>query len=251
MNQVANASGGVSAEYDRARAPSTRIEGSACERHGLPLNFWQDKEQAYACIKCLIDEGEVHFVDKSYEGRLRRFNKIKQQADRILRENQSYTHTIADWKDDIRDMLLRVREQVNEFIEMFTNKFIRQISKMDHERQDLAAFAKEDNHQAVRLQYIAERCDKINTVLNDMATLPPNLLAKATQDAEEEILRLDLEVRNKDAEMKQTQEQVSSGLRSAIELNGLSHRLFQKYNDFIQAQINLATKEKPTLLPKS
>ena len=68
----------------------------------------------------------------------------------------------------------------------------------------MAAFAKEDNHQAVRLQYIAERCDKINTVLNDMATLPPNLLAKATQDAEEEILRLDLEVRNKDAEMKQT-----------------------------------------------
>ena len=193
----------------------------------------------------------MHFVDKSYEGRLRRFNKIKQQADRILRENQSYTHTIADWKDDIRDMLLRVREQVNEFIEMFTNKFIRQISKMEHERQDLAAFAKEDNHQAVRLQYIAERCDKISTVLSDMATLPPNLLAKATQDAEEEMMRLDLEVRNKDAEMKQTQEQVSSGLRSAIELNGLSHRLFQKYNDFIQAQINLATKEKPTLIPKS
>ena len=44
---------------------------------------------------------------------------------------------------------------------------------------------------------------------------------------------------------------VSGGLRSAIELNGLSHRLFAKYNDFIQAQINLATKEKPTLVPKS
>lgn len=150
-SSLLSAASGSSSVSDRVRAPSTRIEGAACERHGLPLNFWQDKEQAYACIKCLIDEGEVHFVDKSYEGRLRRFNKIKQQADRVLRENQPYTHTIADWKDDIRDMLLRVREQVNEFIEMFTNKFIRQISKMEHERQDLAAFAKEDVHQAQRL----------------------------------------------------------------------------------------------------
>lgn len=42
-------------------------EGANCLDHGLPLNFWQEKEQVYACIKCLIDEGEVHFVDKSYE----------------------------------------------------------------------------------------------------------------------------------------------------------------------------------------
>jgi len=49
------------------------------------------------------------------------------------------------------------------------------------------------------------------------------------------MLRLETEVRGKDQEMKKKNDDVSGGLRSAIELNGLSHRLFNKYNDFIQA----------------
>lgn len=100
----------------------------------MPLNFWQEKEQAYACIKCLIDEEEVHFVDKSYKASLERFNQIKQMTEKAVRENRGMCHTIADWKDDIRDMLLRVREQLCQFIDMFTHKFIRQISKIEHER---------------------------------------------------------------------------------------------------------------------
>ena len=74
----------------------------------MPLNFWQEKEKSYACIKCLIDEDSVHFVDKSYESRLKRFRQIKKMTEKIAEENSCMPHTIADWKDDIRDMLLRV-----------------------------------------------------------------------------------------------------------------------------------------------
>ena len=96
-----------------------------CSDHGMPLNFWQEKEQAYACIKCLIDEEEVHFVDKSYYMSLEKFKQIKLMTEKVVEENKGMPHTIADWKDDIRDMLLRVREQLNQFIDMFTHKFIR------------------------------------------------------------------------------------------------------------------------------
>lgn len=122
---------------------------------------------------------------------------------------------------------------------------------MEHDRQELAAFAKEDFKQAERLNYISDRLDKISSILNNVQKHPPNLKAKATIDVEEEMLRLEREVKVKDQEMKQINDTVSGGLRSAIELNGLSHRLFDKYNDFIHAQISLATKEKPTLVPKS
>ena len=50
--------------FDQTNASAE--EGTLCIEHNLPLNFWQEKEQVYACIKCLIDEKEVHFVDKSY-----------------------------------------------------------------------------------------------------------------------------------------------------------------------------------------
>ena len=38
-----------------------------CKKHNVPLNFWSNKEQIYQCIKCLINEKEVHFVDHSYK----------------------------------------------------------------------------------------------------------------------------------------------------------------------------------------
>ena len=51
--------------------------------------------------------------------------------------------------------------------------------------------------------------------------------------------------------MKKLNETIQHGFRAVVDLNGLSHRLFQKYNSFIQTQVNFATKEKPTLVPKS
>ena len=51
--------------------------------------------------------------------------------------------------------------------------------------------------------------------------------------------------------MKKLNETIQHGFRAVVDLNGLSHRLFQKYHSFIQTQVNFATKEKPTLAPKS
>lgn len=149
-------------------------EGASCPNHGLPLNFWQDKEQAYACIKCLIDEGEVHFVDKSYESRVKHFVKVKQKAEKALRENQHMKHSIADWKDDIRDMLLRVRDQLYNFIDMFTHKFIRQIGKIEYERPELKDFVGEDRRQATRLRSLEVNMERLLNILEQVDQTPPN-----------------------------------------------------------------------------
>ena len=91
--------------------------GTQCPQHNLPLNFWQEKEQCYACIKCLIDEEEVHYVDTSFKERLARFKQIRALTEKMVLNNNAMPHTIADWKDDIRDMVLRVREQLIQFID--------------------------------------------------------------------------------------------------------------------------------------
>ena len=51
---------------------------------------------------------------------------------------------IHDWKEDIRDVLLRVRQQMIEFIENFTERFIKQIGKIECDRRELATFVGED-----------------------------------------------------------------------------------------------------------
>ena len=74
----------------------------------MPLNFWSNKEQVYQCIKCLINEDEVHYIDDSYKHTLEEFRSIKNYARVALNENAPMTFLIKEWKDDIRDMLQRV-----------------------------------------------------------------------------------------------------------------------------------------------
>lgn len=78
---------------------------AVCKKHNVPLNFWSNKEQIYQCIKCLINEEEVHFIDDSYKRTLEEFRAIKNYAKFALNENAPMACLIHEWKDDIRDML--------------------------------------------------------------------------------------------------------------------------------------------------
>ena len=62
----------------------------------------------------------------------------------VMDENKYLPMTIQDWKEDIRDVLLRVRTQMISFIDDFTERFIRQISKIEQQRRELSTFIGED-----------------------------------------------------------------------------------------------------------
>ena len=53
--------------------------------------------------------------------------------------------------------------------------------------------------------------------------------------------KLENQVLKQDQEMKSLNESITHGFRAVVDLNGLSHRLFQKYNTFIQTQIKFST----------
>ena len=54
-------------ESNDEKKGTNRESVTTCPEHDLPLNFWSEKEAIYKCIKCLINEKEVHFVDHSYK----------------------------------------------------------------------------------------------------------------------------------------------------------------------------------------
>jgi hypothetical protein len=62
----------------------------------------------------------------------------------VMRENIAMPTMMGEWKQDIRNMLLRVRAQMIEHIDCFTNRFIKQISRIEKERRELAAYIGED-----------------------------------------------------------------------------------------------------------
>ena len=69
--------------------------------------------------------------------------------------------------------------------------------------------------------------------------------AEVVKSFSEEMINLENEVVKKDTEMKQISGNVSREIENAIDLPGLSHKLFTKYMNYIQSQVNITIKEKP------
>ena len=62
---------------------------------------------------------------------------------------------------------------------------------------------------------------------------------------------LENDVLKKDNDMKQMSDNVKREMDNAIDLPGLSHKLFTKYMNYIQSQVNITIKERPAYIPLS
>lgn len=102
-----------------------------CEEHNAPATFFSRQLQKYQCLKCLVAREDLQYIDKKYKNQLEDFEKIKEYSAKAIRENEPNIHIIAEWKGRIRDTLLKVRDKYIEWIESFTNKFVKSLNKIE------------------------------------------------------------------------------------------------------------------------
>ena len=102
-----------------------------CEAHNAPATFFSRQLQKYQCLKCLVAREDLQYIDKKYKNQLEDFEKIKDYAAKAIQENSPHIHIIAEWKAKIRDTLIKVKDKYIEWIESFTNKFIKSLSKIE------------------------------------------------------------------------------------------------------------------------
>ena len=69
---------------------------------------------------------------------------------RSIKENAPNIHIIAEWKDSIRETLMKVKHKYIEWIETFTNKFVKSLNKIE-QGQQLSDHIGEDKRQELRL----------------------------------------------------------------------------------------------------
>jgi len=72
------------------------------------------------------------------------FESIKENTAKSLRENEINTSQMKDWKLGMRKTLLDVRQQFVDWIDNFTNKFIKSLSKIEQSKE-LLEFQNEDS----------------------------------------------------------------------------------------------------------
>lgn len=90
----------------------------------MDANFIDSNTGLNRCLKCIqgfqeIDPGTEKFMDE--------FESIKLAAARAIRENSGTGFKLRDWKQQIRQTLLRVKKDFVTWIDDFTLKFTKQI----------------------------------------------------------------------------------------------------------------------------
>lgn len=114
-----------------------------CIPHNAPAVFFSKQQNAYKCFKCLVGEQDLIYIDKRFKKEMEDFEGIKQFTQKAVTENQQNTKLIKEWKQSIRQTLIEVKKNFNEWIDNFTNKFVKSLNKIEQSRE-LIEFAGED-----------------------------------------------------------------------------------------------------------
>ena len=150
--------------------------GERCPIHGCGLNFFSSKEQGFKCLSCLINKDDVQYIDKSYIGSLENFKKISEETKQLLLENAEAILDLSRWKEDIRDMVMRVRDKFLSYIEEFTLQLKKNL--IDIENQQLMKdFIGEDRRQEYRLKNLEEKLSELDTIILTIEETPRHLKA--------------------------------------------------------------------------
>jgi hypothetical protein len=73
------------------------------------------------------------------------FENIKVNSGKLIKENMINTRLIADWKLNIRKILFEVKDKFTDWVENFTNKFVKSLNRIEHSKE-LEEFSNEDSN---------------------------------------------------------------------------------------------------------
>ena len=83
------------------------------------------------------------YVDKQYKHDMEDYETIKANCFKSVQENTPYSTLIQAWKKQIRDTLVQVRRDFNDWIDSFTHKFVRSLNKIENSKE-LIEYADQD-----------------------------------------------------------------------------------------------------------
>ena len=114
-----------------------------CQTHNAPATFYSKVEQRYKCLKCIVAQEDLHYIDKRYKKQLEEFEAIKEYTCKAVLENEPSITIIREWKESIRKTLIDVKDEFVDWIDTFTNKFVKSLNKIEQSRE-LVNFVGED-----------------------------------------------------------------------------------------------------------
>ena len=206
--------------------------GERCEIHGCGLNFYSSKEQGFKCLSCLINKEDVQYIDKSYIASLDKFNEVREFTKQAILDSDEAQHDLGKWKEDIRDMIMRVREQFLCFIDEYTQTLKKQLNDIE-QQADMRDFIGEDRKQEYRLKNLQEKHEAISEIISAIESTPRHQKAKAVRDYSDQMQRLESEVTLCNNEIIEQRQKIKKAMQKTVNLESLSTRVFGQFYSYI------------------
>ena len=143
---------------------------------------------------------DLHYIDKKYKNQLEEFESIKSYTAKAIVDNEPNISIIKKWKEGIRDTLIAVKNEYIEWIESFTNKFVKSLNKIEQSRE-LISFVGEDKKQELRLLDIQNKYHEILKIFYKIQATKPDDKLVTIESFREEMQQIQQYVTLKDKEI--------------------------------------------------
>ena len=129
-----------------------------------------------------------------------------------------------------------MKNEYIEWIENFTNKFVKSLNKIEQSRE-LISFVGEDKKQELRLIDMQNKYHQILKIFYQIQQTKPDDKLVTIQGFRDEMLSIQQYVILKDKEIKKQAHRVDKASRETVDLDGLAIKIFGKYLKFLQQKV--------------
>lgn len=164
-----------------------------CQDHNRPAVFFSQKQNSWRCFLCMMNQEGLIYVDKQYKHDMEDYESIKANCFRSVQENTPYSTLIQTWKQKIRDTLVQVRCDFNEWIDSFTHKFVRSLNKIEYSKE-LIEYSDQDRLLGAQVLQLQNKYKRILQIFEKISSAQPDRKLDTIQQYKKEMREIDAAV---------------------------------------------------------
>lgn len=172
-----------------------------CIPHNAPAVFYSRQQNQYKCFKCLVGEQDLIYIDKRFKKEMEDYETIKMNSGNAIRDNMANTRLIKDWKLNIRKTLFEVKEKFTEWIDNYTNKFVKSLNRIEYSKE-LAEFVNEDSKLESQVRILQDYYLEIQKIFFQISKAGPAEKLEKIEGFRPEMRKLESDINKLDKQIK-------------------------------------------------
>ena len=124
---------------------------------------------------------------------MEKFNELRERTEHAIKSNEDAKADVARWRDDVRDMVQRVRGKYMTFIDDYARQLKENFLDIGA-HPVMKEFVEEDRDQDKRLKHLQEKHQQITDIIAQIEDTPRHMKATVVRTVTERMKELDGEM---------------------------------------------------------